>query len=198
MAKASDIAAKHDWPHYSRLQRATLDDDEQDLIARKEQQSLHFIESQIEKPEQFLALSGAWSDFAGDTLDAALADAWHTPRIKKLTKGAPADGPVPGLFILGLGKLGGRDLNYSSDVDLVAFFDAEALPVPAHEGRTYVCDMVLKAMTTAIAGRTDTDRIWRVDWRLRPDPSVTGLSMATDAALEFFAFRSAPWRRRCA
>ncbi|MEO0497204.1 MAG: hypothetical protein AAF141_07500, partial [Pseudomonadota bacterium] len=77
----------------------------------------------------------------------------------------------------------------------VAFFDPQTLPIPAHEGRTYVCDMALKAMTQAIAGKTDTDRVWRVDWRLRPDPSVTGLSMSTDAALDFFAFRSAPWRR---
>ncbi|MEM1365612.1 MAG: hypothetical protein AAGH82_07655 [Pseudomonadota bacterium] len=205
----AEIAKAHNWPHFKNLAlNAALDIGmtvvsgsgnsnavSAQLVQAKARASQTFISGQIETPGDFPALSGQWSDFAADTLDTALAAAWQTPRVKKLTRNAPDDGTVPGLFVLGLGKLGGRDLNYSSDVDLVAFFDTEAVPVPAHEGRTYVCDMVLKAMTQTISGKTDTDRIWRVDWRLRPDPSVTGLSMATDAALDFFAFRSAPWRR---
>ncbi|MEO0635112.1 MAG: hypothetical protein AAFY73_00535 [Pseudomonadota bacterium] len=195
MASTNEIAARHDWPHHRRLQNALARQTGDGLAAQKVVRSCRFIEDQVAAPEEFLHLSGQWSDFAAQTLDTALADALQSASITKISLCEPVCGTVPGLFILGLGKLGGRDLNYSSDVDLVAFFDPETVPVPAHEGRTYVCDMVLKAMTTTIAGRTDTDRIWRVDWRLRPDPSVTGLSMATDAALEFFAFRSAPWRR---
>ncbi|MEO0498430.1 MAG: hypothetical protein AAF141_13855, partial [Pseudomonadota bacterium] len=78
--------------------------------------SLQFIADQIAQPKQFPSLSAQWSDFAAQTLDDTLNAAWRRPRIWKITRDAPESGAVPGLFILGLGKLGGRDLNYSSDV----------------------------------------------------------------------------------
>ena len=78
---------------------------------------------------------GHWqSKFADHTIDFALAYGWQM-----VAKKHPVLRPVllesekhiPGLFILGMGKLGGRDLNFSSDVDLVAYFDPAVLAVPS-------------------------------------------------------------------
>jgi glutamate-ammonia-ligase adenylyltransferase len=191
MQNTSDL----NWPHLRNLERATASSGDDSLIAQKARTSLAFIYDQMAQPDNFPILSQKWSAFAAQSINDALSEAWKTPRIARALSINPDEQEVEGLFILGLGKLGGGDLNYSSDVDLVAFFDPERLPTLPHEGKTDVCDRVLKEMTKRLSGRTDADRIWRVDWRLRPDPSVTGLSISVPAGLEFFAFKSAPWRR---
>jgi glutamate-ammonia-ligase adenylyltransferase len=135
-----------------------------------------------------------WSRFADWCLATALRAAWMLPANRKFVRDLPDDAAVAGLFVLGLGKLGGQDLNFSSDVDLVAFFDTETLPVPEGEGRGYVTARVLRDMGK-ILGTGTGDPVWRVDWRLRPDPSVTDLSMSAEAGLSYFHFQSEPWRR---
>ncbi len=136
-----------------------------------------------------------WSRFADWCLDKALIEAWNLPENRKFLKGdLTPEGAVPGLFILGLGKLGGNDLNFSSDVDLIAFFDAETLPVPENDGRGYVTARVLRDMGKILGSNTG-EPTWRIDWRLRPDPSVTDLSMSAEAGLSYFHFQSEPWRR---
>jgi [glutamine synthetase] adenylyltransferase / [glutamine synthetase]-adenylyl-L-tyrosine phosphorylase len=136
-----------------------------------------------------------WSFFADWCLETALKEAWNLPANRKFLKSLTTpESAVPGLFILGLGKLGGCDLNFSSDVDLIAFFDAETLPVPENDGRGYVTARVLRDMGK-ILGNGSAEPTWRVDWRLRPDPSVTDLSMSAEAGLSYFHFQSEPWRR---
>ncbi len=135
--------------------------------------------------------------FAEATIDKALKAAWNS---RQLTKIAPedkrlGDGTVPGLFILGLGKLGGFDLNFSSDIDLVAFYDAESLPVPSMHGRTDVCSRALKEFTQIISKPIDGEFVWRVDWRLRPNASSMVLTMSTEVANDFYYFHSMPWHR---
>ncbi|MGB0843196.1 MAG: hypothetical protein ACPGVN_00465 [Alphaproteobacteria bacterium] len=135
----------------------------------------------------------AWSKFADHCINTALIEAWrNTPIANKLYK---PEKTIPGLFVLGLGKLGGFDLNYSSDVDLVAFFDADLVPIPEHVGRTHVCAQVLRTMTRLLDKGTDARFVWRVDWRLRPDPSMTDLAISTQAGENYYFFRAAPWRR---
>ncbi len=136
-----------------------------------------------------------WSLFADWCLKTALKEAWNLPAYAKFTKGdLTPEGAVPGLFVLGLGKLGGFDLNFSSDVDLIAFFDIESLNVPENDGRGYVTARVLRDMGK-ILGNNSGEPTWRVDWRLRPDPSMTDLSMSAEAGLSYFHFQSEPWRR---
>ncbi len=105
------------------------------------------------------------------------------------------DGDIDGLFVLGLGKLGGRDLNFSSDVDLIGFYDPDVVPVPKTLGQTHICSKVLQAMTQILNPRNAPDFIWRVDWRLRPESSGTGLAMSTGNAENFYFTRAVPWHR---
>ena len=138
----------------------------------------------------FARLSDLQTRFAEATLQAALRMAWGEAAAR-----LRIDAPLEGLFVLGLGKLGGSDLNFSSDVDLVAFHDARTFPVPEHRGQAYEAGRMLKRMGDILQPRHDPDFIWRLDWRLRPEASVRGLSMEVEAAREFYFFRALPWHR---
>ena len=76
-------------------------------------------------------VTGALSDFA----DAAVRTALATAAAQEIARGrlAPtadaALGPVPGLFVIAMGKHGARELNYSSDIDISVFYDPERLPL---------------------------------------------------------------------
>ena len=134
-----------------------------------------------------------WSRFADATIDRAVQLAWKQAAVRHRLK--PPPGPIPGLFLLGLGKLGGQDLNFSSDVDLIALFDPESLPVPETKGQAYIASDICKRVTQILQPRNSPNFIWRVDWRLRPESSGTGLALSTAKAESFYFFRSLPWHR---
>ncbi|MGL4406392.1 MAG: hypothetical protein ACRCT6_11565, partial [Notoacmeibacter sp.] len=207
------ILKSHEWPLGSRiaeieipldLSRSILDFDEiyqalsgspgEKLRQIKFAAMRWFWQATLEKNSR-TDIGRHWSAFADWCLAKALNEAWNLPANRKMLKSdQPATESVPGLFILGLGKLGGCDLNFSSDVDLIAFFDVETLPVSENDGRGYVTARVLRDMGK-ILGSNMGEPAWRVDWRLRPDPSVTDLSMSAEAGLSYFHFQSEPWRR---
>ncbi|RBP49116.1 hypothetical protein [Arenicella xantha] len=139
-----------------------------------------------------------WTEFADCTIEFALRLAWQIVARKEKSVAAKVveyEGRVPGLVVLGMGKLGGCDLNVSSDVDLVAYFDPDVLPVPDVVGKSYVCHRVLQALTRLLSQNEQTDFVWRVDWRLRPNASATTLAMSTKAARDYYFYRASPWHR---
>ena len=146
----------------------------------------------------FLPIGQHRADFADVCLDLALLEAWHWAKKRHLLTAAAPDTPT-GLFILGLGKLGGRDLNFSSDVDVIAFYDKDIFPVHHNAGRSEAAGKILARM-----GRTLSDPllpqangrfVWRVDWRLRPDPSVNPLALSVSAGLDYYFSHAAAWER---
>ena len=144
---------------HSRLATAEAED----LPQIKGQSSLGFARTHF---QDFDDMGRTWTVFADATIDRALQLAWQI--VGKRHKLVLPETSVPGLFILGLGKLGGFDLNFSSDIDLIAFYDAETLPVPAHKGQAYIASEVCKRLTQILQPRNAPDFVWRVDWRLRP------------------------------
>ncbi len=150
------------------------------------------IEQDYENSEK---LGRFWSAFADWSINRALEFAYQMPLVSRhLAADMPKSPAESGLFVFGLGKLGGCDLNYSSDVDLVAYFDPDRFHVRSDAGRTDVANRIMKNLTQLLTG-SHGQRVWRVDWRLRPDPSVTGLAMSSHAGLDFHFFHAAPWRR---
>jgi len=131
------------------------------------------------------------SRFADATIETALRLAWHETKKRFSIK---AEWPE-GLFILGLGKLGGNDLNFSSDIDLIGFYDPDILPVSVNKGQAHIINQCLKSLTQILMPRNSPDHIWRVDWRLRPESSGTGLALSTVKAEKFYFFRALPWHR---
>ena len=142
---------------------------------------------------------GRWqTQFAEVTISFALKLAWLkiAPKHKAITQSVvDVNGDVPGLFIFGMGKLGGHDLNFSSDVDLVAYFDPQVIPVPEVLGKSYVCHQVLQSLSKILSQAGASNFVWRVDWRLRPNASATTLAMSVNAAEDYYFYRASPWHR---
>ena len=100
-----------------------------------------------------------------------------------------------GLVVLALGKHGARELNYSSDVDLIVLFDPDAttLPQGAAPGPLFV--RVTKALARLLQERTSDGYVLRVDLRLRPDPAATPIAVAIPSAYAYYETLGQNWER---
>jgi len=112
---------------------------------------------------------------------------------------APADAEHPeqgcGLFVLAMGKMGAGELNYSSDIDLIVFFDPEATNlIPDIEPQPFFV-RVTQGMARLLQQRTADGYVFRVDLRLRPDPASTQVAMSTEAALHYYEREGRTWER---
>ncbi|HZY12374.1 MAG TPA: bifunctional [glutamine synthetase] adenylyltransferase/[glutamine synthetase]-adenylyl-L-tyrosine phosphorylase [Beijerinckiaceae bacterium] len=100
-----------------------------------------------------------------------------------------------GLVVLALGKLGATELNYSSDVDLVVFYDADCrwLAEGVAPGPLYV--RLTQALARLLSDRTSDGYVLRVDLRLRPDPGSTAVAISTQSALNYYEVVGQNWER---
>jgi [glutamine synthetase] adenylyltransferase / [glutamine synthetase]-adenylyl-L-tyrosine phosphorylase len=106
---------------------------------------------------------------------------------------APGDGS--GLVVLALGKHGARELNYSSDVDLVVFFDPEtpSLPSEAEPQRIFV--RIAQGLVKLLQEHTAEGFAFRVDLRLRPDPGSTQVAVSLPSAFSYYEMLGQNWER---
>lgn len=100
-----------------------------------------------------------------------------------------------GLVILGLGKLGGRELNYSSDVDLITIFDPENTTLKKPDEAAAVFIRVIKDLVRILQTRTADGYVARVDLRLRPDPGATAVAIGIGAAFLYYERYGQNWER---
>jgi glutamate-ammonia-ligase adenylyltransferase len=100
-----------------------------------------------------------------------------------------------GLVVLALGKLGAGELNYSSDVDLVVFYDADCtcLGEGVAPGPLYV--RLTQALARLLSDRTSDGYVLRVDLRLRPDPGSTAVAISVESALNYYEVVGQNWER---
>ena len=139
----------------------------------------------------------ALSDFADAALHAALvaaaADAVGQGRmIASVDEGR---GPVPGFFALALGKHGAGELNYSSDIDISIFYEPEWLPVADGVEPQALALRLTQTLAAVMQERTADGYVFRVDLRLRPDPSSTPAALPVEAALEYYESVGQNWER---
>ena len=126
--------------------------------------------------------TAALSDFADAAIEAGLAVLVR----RAIARGDLAAGitaSTSGLAIFALGKLGGCELNYSSDIDIVAFFDPNSGAVAKPDEATRVFTRIVQRLGALLEEREGRDYIFRTDLRLRPDPGSTPLALSVDAAL---------------
>ena len=100
-----------------------------------------------------------------------------------------------GLIVLAMGKLGARELNYSSDVDLIVLYDDEVVrtPKPDHLARTFI--RLARDLVRIMEERTKDGYVFRTDLRLRPDPGATPLAVSVSAAEVYYASVGQNWER---
>jgi glutamate-ammonia-ligase adenylyltransferase len=134
------------------------------------------------------AVTGALSRIAQVTLDRAVTHLLATPQFKLL----PPDGT--GLILLGMGKLGAFELNYSSDIDLVVFYDRTRIAGDKDEiGAAFV--RLARALVKLMEERTGDGYVFRTDLRLRPDPAATPLAVSLAAAEVYYGSLGQNWER---
>ena len=143
------------------------------------------------------AVTGAISDLADASTSVAFRLLLARLARRNLLSLPDSEDPETGsgLIALALGKLGGRELNYSSDIDLILLFDPDIMPardrteIPRHLVR------LARSFNTMLSEITADGYAFRVDLRLRPDPSATPLVMSTEAAEHYYEARGQTWER---
>ena len=126
------------------------------------------------------------SDFADSSIDAALTAAIH--------ERAPYSVPA-GFAVIAMGKLGSRELNYSSDVDLLLLFDPETLPRRERDDPGEAAVRIGRRLIELLQRRTADGYVERVDLRLRPSPEVTPIVLPVHAAISHYESSALPWER---
>jgi glutamate-ammonia-ligase adenylyltransferase len=135
--------------------------------------------------------------FADKCLDAAL-DHLVTERFHAL--GVAVDPTMrpsrqSGLTILALGKHGGLELNYSSDIDIVAFYDLARSPLADNPRVGRIYEKMVRELAAIMQERDETGYVFRTDLRLRPDPGSTPVAISTGAAMSYYESRGQNWER---
>ena len=106
---------------------------------------------------------------------------------------SPEDGS--GYIVLGMGKLGARELNYSSDIDLIVVYDPEAVSTVAPQKLQQNLARLTRDLIQILSERTEDGYVFRTDLRLRPDPSATPLAMSVEAAETYYEGLGQNWER---
>jgi glutamate-ammonia-ligase adenylyltransferase len=113
----------------------------------------------------------------------------------KLRCDAADPGAPCGIAILGLGKHGGGELNYSSDTDLIVIFDPESPAFPRDAEPNSLCVRMTRRLVKLLQERTADGYVLRVDLRLRPDPGSTGVAISLPAAFAYYEQLGQNWER---
>ncbi|MBU1312955.1 MAG: bifunctional [glutamine synthetase] adenylyltransferase/[glutamine synthetase]-adenylyl-L-tyrosine phosphorylase [Alphaproteobacteria bacterium] len=100
-----------------------------------------------------------------------------------------------GLIVIGMGKLGGHELNYSSDIDIVVFFDPESGILKDPIDGTEIYGRMMRRLVRILQERTADGYVFRTDLRLRPDPGSTPLAVPVEAGLLYYESRGQNWER---
>ena len=142
-------------------------------------------------------VTGALTRFADASLGSALrlAAGVEVQRGRLLSHPDDEAGPVPGFFCLALGKHGAFELNYSSDIDITLFYEPFALPCGDGVEPQAEALRLTQALADILQARTEDGYVFRVDLRLRPDPSSTPAAVPVEAALEYYESVGQNWER---
>ena len=97
-----------------------------------------------------------------------------------------------GYAVLGLGKLGGRELNYSSDIDILVFYD-ERMPYTGKKSPQEFAVQLTKDLVRVLQERTAQGYVFRTDLRLRPDS--TAIAVSREAAQIYYESYGQNWER---
>ncbi len=99
------------------------------------------------------------------------------------------------IAVIGLGKLGAGELNYSSDIDLMILYDAGR--IVAREGALphKALVRIARGLVRMLQERTADGYVFRTDLRLRPDPGATPLAISVEAAELYYESLGQNWER---
>ena len=167
----------------------------------------------LRKAKRQVSLLTALADIAGqwplETVTGRLSqfcDRALGVALKSLLRGAHNAGAIElpdpdhadqncGLFVMGMGKLGARELNYSSDIDLIVLYDEEAVKTPDIDKLQPTFVRLTRNLVRLMDERTGDGYVFRTDLRLRPDPGATPVAISTMAAETYYESLGQNWER---
>jgi glutamate-ammonia-ligase adenylyltransferase len=155
--------------------------------------ALHDLARLTDARESARLLSRFAAAATSATVDHLLLDANRGARITLRDPDRPSDGS--GVVVLGMGKLGADELNYSSDIDLVVFYEPELLGFSDRLDASDIFARLLRRLVRILQERTGDGYVFRTDLRLRPDPGATPLAIPVEAALIYYEGRGQNWER---
>src|SRR5262249_36763789 len=128
-------------------------------------------------------------DLAYRRLRASFVERHGEPRL--------ADGQVCGFSVIALGKLGGQELNYSSDIDLIFVYGGNgqtdgADPISNKE----FYKKVANEYTALLSSYTAEGQCYRVDLRLRPDGTLGEICISEQGAESYYRERARDWEKQ--
>lgn len=145
-------------------------------------------------------LGGVWP--TEETLRAlsVAADAAVDQAVRFLFRQAHQAGqiasPVPkGYFVIAMGKLGGQELNYSSDIDVIVFYDEERAGLAEGIEPSAFFVRLTRELVRLLQEHTGDGYVFRTDLRLRPDPGATQVALSIDAGLSYYESFGQNWER---
>ena len=147
-------------------------------------------------------VSGELSAFADACLDASVRFCEGELRRELGTPvSEEAGGPAPRFVVMGMGKLGGEELNFSSDVDVCYFYSTDAGRVEGGEGGAEVSlhryySELSRRITAALEELTAEGTVFRVDLRLRPESRSGPLCNSLAAAESYYETFGRTWERQ--
>ncbi len=156
------------------------------LVRFKEHHYIRITLGDITGRMRFESVVAELSDLVDVLAEAALA------RARVLL--APKWGPGPLRFvILGMGKLGGRELNYSSDIDLIFLYqDVATEEWPAHEYAQKLGATLIRILDEP----SSAGRLFRVDMRLRPEGDRGELALSLQETSDYYYSVGRSWERQ--
>jgi glutamate-ammonia-ligase adenylyltransferase len=184
---------------HSRAVAATSDEREATRLLRhmKAEAALLIALADIGGVWPVMRATRALTDLADAAVDAAvrfvLAEAARDGRLTPKDKARPQDGS--GYIVLAMGKMGAFELNYSSDIDLIVFYDLGAPVVPKEAAPAALFVRITQRLVKLLQERTADGYVFRTDLRLRPDPASTAIAISTAAAISYYESTGQNWER---
>lgn len=155
----------------------------------------------LRRAKDYAALAIALGDIAGamDVMTAAqaisdFADAALAGALAAACRAAGYDSAAPGIAVIAMGKHGARELNYSSDIDIVVLFDRDRMDCDELEARPLAVK-ITRDLVALMQQQTPDGYVFRTDLRLRPDPGVTNVALSVEAAETYYEAYGQNWER---
>lgn len=179
--------------------------------AVREAEKLESVMMLARRAKAEIALQVALADMAGlwplETVTANLtlfADIVLQEGLNWLLRKAVAKGDLlddgvteegSGIVILAMGKYGSGELNYSSDIDFVFFYEPGQLKIRESLDEATFMVRLTKDLVKLMQDRTADGYVFRTDLRLRPDPGATPTAVSLPAAEHYYESRGQNWER---
>ncbi len=176
-----------------------LEDDREAMAALrryKQRETLRIAYGDIIRQQRLETVTRQISFLADAITDGALRFCRRAAEAKRGTPLGPGDKPAR-LVALGMGKLGGVELNYSSDIDLIFLYDHDGSTdgLRTQSNADFFAGVVRDAVKL-LSDNTPTGMAYRVDLRLRPNGSQGELALSVDDAVHYYDIMGRTWERQ--